>query len=125
MIKLHGSSNDKSFNTLKLRFALAELGLEYEFVPVDLAKGESRTPDFLRINPHGKVPVLVDGEFALPESNAILWYLGETDPRAKLLPKLDGSAGTTRTRAQILRFCDIASTALYPAEAEDLGDRNS
>jgi glutathione S-transferase len=118
MIKLYGYSNNKSFNTLKLRFALAELGVDYQFVPVDLAKGESRTPEFLRINPHGKVPVLVDGDFALPESNAILWYLGETDPGAKLLPRLDGSAATARTRAQILRFCDIASTAIYPAYSD-------
>jgi glutathione S-transferase len=117
-MKLYGSSNNKSFNTLKLRFALAEIGAAYEFVPVDLAKGESRTPDFLRINPHGKVPVLVDGDFALPESGAILWYLGEKYPDAKLLPRADGTAATLQARAQILRFSDLASTALYPAYSE-------
>src|SRR6476646_10854199 len=110
-MKLYGSSNNKSFNTLKLRFALAEIGAAYEFVPVDLGKGQSRTPEFLRINPHGKVPVLVDGDFALPESGAILWYLGETFPDAKLLPRLDGSAGVLQARAQIIRFLGIASTA--------------
>jgi glutathione S-transferase len=117
MMKLYGYSNNKSFNTFKLRFALAEIGADYEFLPVDLAKGESRTADFLRINPHGKVPVLVDGDFALPESNAILWYLGETFPDAKLLPPLDGAA-SARTRAQIHRFCDIAATAIYPAYSD-------
>jgi glutathione S-transferase len=117
-MKLYGSANDKSFNTLKIRFALAELGIAYEFVPVDLAKGESRTPDFTRINPHGKVPVLVDDDFALPESDAILWYLAEKDPGAKLLPRFDASVETTRARAQILRFCDLASTAFYPAYSE-------
>jgi glutathione S-transferase len=117
MIKLYGSSNNKSFNTFKLRFALAEIGAAYDFVPVDLTKGESRTPEFLRLNPHGKVPVLVDGDFALPESNAILWYLGETHPDAKLLPPLGGAAGA-RARAQILRFCDIAATAIYPAYSD-------
>jgi glutathione S-transferase len=117
-MKLYGSSNNKSFNTLKLRFALAEIGADYSFVPVDLAKGESRTPDFLRINPHGKVPVLVDGDFALPESGAILWYLGEKYPDAKLLPRADGTAAALQARAQILRFSDIASTAIYPAYSD-------
>jgi glutathione S-transferase len=118
MIKLYGSSNTKSFNTLKLRFALAEIGVPHEFSPVDLAKGESRTADFMRINPHGKVPVLVDGDFALPESDAILWYLGETYPDATLLPRFDGSARVTQTRAQILRFLGVASTAIYPAYSD-------
>jgi glutathione S-transferase len=117
-MKLHGSSNDKSFNTLKLRFALAEIGAAYEFVPVDLGKGEARTPDFLRINAHGKVPVLVDGDFALPESGAILWYLGEKYPDAKLLPRADGTPASLQARAQILRFSDLASTAFYPAYSE-------
>ena len=117
-MKLYGSSNNKSFNTLKLRFALAEIGAAYELVPVDLAKGEARTPDFLRLNPHGKVPVLVDGDFALAESGAILWYLGETYPDAKLLPRADGTAAALQARAQILRFSDIASTAFYPAYSE-------
>src|SRR5689334_5723309 len=125
MIKLFGSSNTKSFNTLKLRFALAEIGAPYELVPVDLAKGESRTAEFMRINPHGKVPVLVDGDFALPESDAILWYLGEKYPDAKLLPRLDGAATTLQARAQILRFCDIASTAIYPAYSDWWNATNS
>jgi glutathione S-transferase len=117
-IKLHGSANSKSFNTLKLRFALTEIGAAFEFVPVDLGKGESRTPEFIRINPHGKVPVLVDGDFALPESDAILWYLGEKYPDAKLLPVSDGSAAALQARAQILRFLDIASTSFYPAYSD-------
>jgi len=117
-MKLYGNTNNKSFNTLKIRFALAELGVAYEFVPVDLGKGESHTPDFKKINPHAKVPVLVDDEFALPESDAILWYLAEKDPAAKLLPRFDGSVAVIQARAQILRFCDMASTAFYPASTE-------
>jgi glutathione S-transferase len=124
-MKLYGSSNNKSFNTLKLRFALAEIGAAYTFVPVDLGKGESRAADFLRVNPHGKVPVLVDGDFALPESGAILWYLGEKYPDSKLLPRADGTAATLQARAQILRFSDIASTALYPAYSEWWNASNS
>ena len=115
---LFGSSNPKSFNTLKIRFALAEIGAPYEFEPVDLAKGESRTPDFKRLNPHGKVPVLLDGDFALPESDAILWYLGEKYPDANLLPRPDSGGDALQTRAQILRFLGIASTAFYPAYSD-------
>ena len=116
-MKLYGSANNKSFNTLKIRFALAEIGAPYELVSLDLGKGESRTADFKRLNPHGKVPVLLDGDFALPESDAILWYLGEKYPDANLLPRLDGG-GSLQARAQILRFLDIASTAFYPAYSE-------
>lgn len=125
MMRLHGSANTKSFNTLKLRFALAEIGVAYEFVPVDLARGESRTAEFMRINPHGKVPVLVDGAFALAESDAILWYLGEKDPDAKLLPRLDSGGDALQARAQILRFLGIASTAIYPAYSDWWNATNS
>jgi len=117
-LKLFGSTNPRSFNTLKIRFALAEIGADYEFEPVDVAKGEGRKPEFLSVNPHGKIPVLLDGDFALPESDAILWYLGEKYPDAKLLPRLDGGGDSLQARAQILRFLDIASTSIYPAYSE-------
>ncbi|QCI67410.1 glutathione S-transferase family protein [Phreatobacter stygius] len=47
------------------------------FVPVDLGKGENRKPEFLAINPNGKVPVLTDGDRTLWESNAIMCYLAD------------------------------------------------
>ena len=115
-MKLYGSTNPRSFNTLKLRAALTEAGAPFEFVPVDLAKGEQRRPEFVAINPHGKIPVLVDDDgFTLPESDAILWYIGEKYPDARLLPRADGSPENTQARAQVLRWCDFASTSLYPA----------
>jgi len=117
-MKLYGSTNLRSFNTLKLRAALAETGAPHEFVAVDLQKGEQKRPEFVAINPHGKIPVLVDEGFTLPESDAILWYVGEKYPEAKLLPRADGSLAATQARAQVLRWCDFASTALYPACAE-------
>jgi glutathione S-transferase len=117
-LKLFGSTNPRSFNTLKIRCALAEIGADYEFVPVDVAKGAGRAPEFLRMNAHGKIPVLLDGDFALPESDAILWYLGEKFPDAKLLPLADGSDAALQARAQVIRFCDIASTAFYPAYSD-------
>src|SRR5260370_12034993 len=64
-------------NPQKVTFALGELGLECEMVPLDLAKGEQRKPEFLAINPFGRVPVLVDGDLTLWDSQVILAYLGE------------------------------------------------
>jgi glutathione S-transferase len=117
-VKLYGSTNKRSFNTLKIRAALAEAGGAYEFVPVDLDKGENKTVEFLAINPHGKIPVLTDGEFALPESNAILWYVAETHPGSALVPKNDGSRAAIRARARIAQWVDFAQTTLYAAYAE-------
>jgi glutathione S-transferase len=109
MIKLYGHLNRLSPNTLKLRVALAEAGAEYEYVAVDLGKREQLRAEFLAINPHGKVPVLVDDDFVLPESDAILWYIAERFPAANLL------GSTPRERARAVEWCDFASTALYPA----------
>ncbi len=117
-MKLYGSSNNRSFNALKLRVVLAEAGAEYEYVPVDLGKKQQFDPEFLKLNPHAKIPVLIDGEFVLPESDAILWYLGEKYPEAKLLPASDGSDATRQARARILQWCDFASTTLYPAYSQ-------
>jgi len=64
-------------NPQKVRFALLELGLPCDIVPIDLTKGEHRTPEFLALNPYGRVPVLTDGTVTLWESHAILAYLGE------------------------------------------------
>lgn len=68
-------------NPQKVRFALNELQLACDIVPVDLTKGEHRRPEFLALNPCGRVPVLVDGDLTLWESHAILSYLGEKTGR--------------------------------------------
>ncbi len=70
-----------SGNCHKVRMALDILGLPYAWREIDVTKGETRTPQFLARNPNGKVPVLaIDDRTFLPESNAILWYLGEGSP---------------------------------------------
>jgi glutathione S-transferase len=109
MLTLYAHANRAAANTLKIRAALLEAGAEFRHQVVDLAKGEHRNAEFLAINPHGKVPVLVDGDFALPESDAILWYVAEKFPAAGLLP------GGAEGRARVLQWCDFASTSLYPA----------
>jgi glutathione S-transferase len=68
-------------NPQKVRFAMNELKIDCEMVPVDLTKGEQRKPEFLELNPQGRVPVLVDGDLILPESHAIVAYLGDKTGR--------------------------------------------
>ena len=72
--------------------------LDYQVV--DLTKGETRTPEFLKLNPNGKMPVLVDGDFVLWESNAIMRYLCAKHPRAPFWP-ID-----LKTRASADRWMD-------------------
>ena len=77
-------------NALRARAAIAELGLDVEIVDVDLRGGGNRTPEFLRLNPNGKVPVLVEegpgGDFVLWESRAINAYLASLKPEKGLYP---------------------------------------
>jgi len=61
----------------RIAWALEELGVPYDYVELDAKKLEHRTPQYLAINPHGKVPGLSDGELTLFESGAILLYLGD------------------------------------------------
>lgn len=66
-----------SGNCYKIRLLLNQLGIPYEKVEIDILRRESRTPEFLRINPNGRIPVLeVNGRY-LPESNAALYYLAQ------------------------------------------------
>ncbi len=67
---------DASPNALKVRFALAELGISYDPIEVDLLSGEQNRDGFGALNPHRKVPVLVEGDFVMRESDAIIAYLG-------------------------------------------------
>lgn len=70
----------------KAHFALEESGHPYTYQLIDLTRGEQKSPAFLARNAVGKVPVLQDGEFLLPESGAILRYIAENYAPGKLLP---------------------------------------
>src|SRR6266581_1688837 len=72
-----------SGNTWKVRLLLKQLALPHSTVWLDIFKGEVRTPDFRGRNPFGRVPYVVDGDFGLAESNAILLYLARG---SRLLP---------------------------------------
>jgi len=70
-----------SGNGYKVRLLLAQLGVPYDYVETDIMKGETRTPEFLALNPNGRVPVLqLEDGTALAESDAILFYLAEGTP---------------------------------------------
>ena len=70
-----------SGNGYKVRMLLTQLEIPFERVELDIVKGETRTPDFLTINPNGRIPVLeLEDGARLSESNAILFYLAEGTP---------------------------------------------
>ena len=74
-----------SGNCYKLRLAMAQLGIAFRRIEKDITRGETRTADFLAINPNGRIPVLVTPEGkVLPESNAALWYLAR---ESQFMPK--------------------------------------
>jgi glutathione S-transferase len=72
MIKLYGGARSRASI---VRWYLEELAIPYEFILLDMSVGEHLEPDFLKLNPFGKVPTIVDGDLALFESGAILIYL--------------------------------------------------
>jgi glutathione S-transferase len=94
-MKLYGFP--PSPNTWKVRAVAAHLGLPLELELVDLTKGQQRTPQFLALNPTGRTPVLVDGDFILWESDAIMQYLAAQKPNS-LWPS------DARRRAEIMRW---------------------
>ncbi|VXC24597.1 Glutathione S-transferase [Pseudomonas sp. 8AS] len=94
MLKVYGDY--RSGNCYKVKLMLHLLGREYEWVPVDILKGETQTPEFLAKNPNGKIPVLeLDDGTCLWESNAILNFLAEG---SEFLP------GEPRLRTQVLQW---------------------
>jgi glutathione S-transferase len=95
-------------NCRKVRALAYELGIPLECAHVDLIKGGSRTPAFLAMNPNGRVPVLVDGDFVLWESMAILRYLSSKKGGA-LVPK------TPRGEADMDRWLSWQLAHLGPA----------
>jgi len=70
------------------KWMLDECAAKYEIVPIDFAKREHKTPEFLKINPAGKLPALVDGDSIIFEGAAICLYLGDKFPEANLAPKI-------------------------------------
>jgi len=83
MITLYGVPRTRS---LRVSWLLEELGLEWDYQFIDFASGYNRSPEFLAINPCGKVPALVDGELCLTESAGICQFLAERYGKEQWLP---------------------------------------
>jgi glutathione S-transferase len=91
--------NPLSPNVRRVRLTAAVLGITLEEKKLDFAKGEHKNPEYLALNPNGAVPTLVDGDFVLTESRAIMQYLASKKPDSGLLPK-DEAARADVTRWQ-------------------------
>ncbi|EMD9438129.1 MULTISPECIES: glutathione S-transferase family protein [Burkholderia] len=102
-MKLYGFAGTRTQRAL---WGLKELDADFEFVSVNLLQGEHKRPEFLRLNPAGKVPVLVDGDLVIPESAAIVLYLADKYPEKALLPV------DLALRAQAYRWVMFAVTEL-------------
>jgi len=95
------------------KWMLDECGADYEVVPIDFTKGEHKQPEFLKINPAGKLPALADGDTKVFESAAICLYLADKFPQANLAPKIDAPE-----RGRYLSLMVYSTSQLEPA----LGD---
>lgn len=94
---------------------LEELGLEYQLESFDVHSGRQRQPDYLALNPMGKVPLVVDQGVPVAELDAIAIYLCDRFPKAGLAPAFDDP-----DRAAYLRWIFFASAIIEPCFAEVL-----
>lgn len=108
-----------SSNSRRALLTAHHLGLDPELVAVDLSGGEHKTPEYLRLNPNGRVPLLVDGEFNLWESHAIMQYLADKSPEQDIYPR-DVSA-----RADVNRWLFWSASHFAPAAAFIIRERVS
>jgi len=82
-LKIYGIARTRAFRAL---WMAEELGLDYEHFPIEIGDAGARAPEFLAINPNGRLPVIVDGDFVLFESLAITFYLARKHSAGKLYP---------------------------------------
>jgi GST-like protein len=94
-------------NPMKVSLFLEEVGLPYTLHPVDTRLGEQFAPDFLKVNPNGKLPAIVDGGVTVFDSNAILLYLAEKT--GKFLP-----VETPAARGELLSWLMFIATGVGP-----------
>jgi glutathione S-transferase len=107
MIELYWSPRSRSFSGL---WILEEAGQPYERVLTDISTGAQKKPEYLAINPMGKVPALRDGDATIAEAAAICAYVAERHPEARLAPPL----GDPR-RAKYLQWLFFGPSCIEPA----------
>ena len=98
-----------SSNARRAVMTVLHLGVDVDLVLVDLAKGEQRRPEYLRLNPNGRVPVLEDEGFVLSESHAIMQYLADRTPGQTLYPE------AIQARADVNRWLFWSAHHFTPA----------
>lgn len=106
MLILYHASQSRS---VRPRWVLEELGVPYDLRRVDLAAGQQKTPEFLKVNPNGAVPALVDGDTRIFESAAICQHLADRFPDKRLAPPLG-----TPARAHYYQWIHFAMSTLEP-----------
>lgn len=106
-MQIYWSPRTRSFAAL---WAMEETGMPYERVLTDVQAGAHKSPEFLAINPMGKVPALKDGDAVMGEGAAICAYIAEKYPDAKLAPPV----GDVR-RARYLQWLFFAPSCIEPA----------
>ena len=111
MIKFYYSTAP---NPMKVALFMEEAGLAYEPIPVDARKGDQHKPEYLKINPNGKVPAIVDGDAVVFDSNAILLYLAEKT--GKFLP----SDKSVKTRGELLSWLMFAASGIGPYSGQSV-----
>lgn len=100
-----------SVNVQKVLWCLHELDLAYERIDAGMAFGKNREPGYLAMNPNGRVPTLVDGDFVLWESNSIMRYLVRAyRPRSPLYPQ------APKVRSGVDRWLDWTLSTLQPVD---------
>jgi glutathione S-transferase len=107
MIKLYWSPRSRSFTAIWL---LEESGLPYERVLTDISTGAQKAPEYLAINPMGKVPALRDGDASLGEAAAICAYIADRYPETNLAPAI-----TDPLRARYLQWLFFTPSCMEPA----------
>lgn len=98
----------RSSATYRVRIALQLKALPYDTLPVSLIDGDQRSADYLRLNPLGLVPLLIDGGITIGQSVAILEYLEERYPSPPLLPM------STAARARVRELVNIIACDIHP-----------
>ena len=126
-LKIYGIARTRAFRAL---WVAKELGLDYEHFPIEIGDAGARTPEFLAINPNGRLPVIVDGDFVLFESLAITMYLAKKHGVGTLYPAtLEGEAKTWQWSlwavTEVDRGVNIWSlhAVRLPPEERDAGKR--
>lgn len=97
---------------LASHIALEDAGADYEAIAVNLAKGEQKTADYLKLNPKGRVPALVTERGVLTETPAILAFIAQSHPAARLAPLDDPFAF-----AELQAFTSYICSTVHPAYA--------